>query len=91
MGVVIKVFLEDKSGKNREIALTMRKGHAISGTLLYLIGKTDVLIGMFINEVPILTILVIIWYFILVIARIVFEVIFLIMYFLGSKNQQLGY
>ncbi len=74
MGLVIKTFLEDKSGKNREIALTLRKGHFIFGILLYLIGKADVLIGMFINKVPVLTILVIIWYVVLVIARIIWEV-----------------
>ena len=74
MGVVIKVLLEDKSGKNREFALSMRKGHAIHGTLLYLLGKADVLIGMFINEVPVLTILVIIWYILLIILRIILEV-----------------
>lgn len=74
MGVVIKVLLEDKSGKNREIALSMRKGHAIHGTLLFLLGKADVLIGMFINEVPVLSILVIIWYILLFILRLILEV-----------------
>jgi hypothetical protein len=68
------MFLEDKSGKNRESVFTIRKGHAILGMLLYLIGKADVLIGMFLNEVPVLTILVIIWYIILIIVRIIMEV-----------------
>lgn len=74
MGVVIKVLLEDKSGKNREVALSMRKGHAINGMFLYLLGKADVLIGMFINRERVLTILVIIWYILLLIARIILEV-----------------
>jgi hypothetical protein len=46
----MKTFVEDKSGKNREIALKLRKGHAILGTILLIIGKIDVFIGVFLNE-----------------------------------------
>lgn len=72
----MKVFLEDKSGKNREVALTIRKVHAILGTLLLIAGKIDVIIGMFLNAVGILTVLVILWHFILLIIWIIFEVNF---------------
>lgn len=47
----MKVLLEDKSGKNREIALKIRKIHAILGTFLLIAGKVDVIIGMILNAV----------------------------------------
>ena len=74
----MKVLLEDKSGKNREFTLKIRKVHAILGTMLLLAGKIDVIIGMILNAVNYLLVLVIIWHIILIIIWIIFEVFVMI-------------
>lgn len=60
---------------NKEIALKMKVGHMIQGNLLYFLGKAEVIIGLIVNHVNILTILGIIWIVIMIVIRIGFEVI----------------
>jgi hypothetical protein len=46
----------------------------LSGFFIYFIAKIEVIIGMFLNDVGYLTILVFMWYIILIIIRVLFEV-----------------
>lgn len=70
MGIIIKTLLEQKGKKNNEIALSIRKGHAIVGTIIFLIAKIELNVGFNLNGNTLLFNLNLAWNILTIVFRI---------------------
>ena len=70
----MRTLIIDKTKQDRSIALKMKIGHGFMGTLLYLLGKAEIFIGLWHYDQTLLAILFIIWTFLLLVFRVLSEV-----------------
>lgn len=71
---MIKYFIEESTRNNYQFIIKVRKIHVILGSIIYLIAKIELMIGLFANQSLLLLLMGISWIGLLLTIRIYLEI-----------------
>lgn len=74
VGVVVKHVLQEKTKLNKDFIFMVRDGHRILGTTLYILGKINILIGLYYFNQIVLFAIFAIWMISIFVIMMLFEV-----------------